>query len=65
MLAGTIDVVTELQVQTTLYNDLDLLVQARLNRFQALLSLYKALGGGWSVDPAPIANAALSGSGGK
>ena len=48
LLAGTIDIVTELQVQTTLFTDLDLLAQARLARFQALLSLYKALGGGWS-----------------
>jgi outer membrane protein TolC len=48
LLAGTIDIVTELQVQTTLYTDLDLLAQARLARFEALLSLYKALGGGWS-----------------
>jgi NodT family efflux transporter outer membrane factor (OMF) lipoprotein len=46
--AGTIDIVTSLQVQTTLFGDLDLLVQARLARFQALLSLYKALGGGWT-----------------
>jgi NodT family efflux transporter outer membrane factor (OMF) lipoprotein len=48
VLAGTLDIVSALQAQTTLYNDLDLLAQARLNRFQALLSLYKALGGGWS-----------------
>ena len=48
VLAGTIDIVTALQAQTTLFNDLDLLAQVRLARFQALLSLYKALGGGWS-----------------
>ncbi len=48
MLAGTLDIVSVLQAQTTLYTDLDLLAQARLIRFQALLSLYKALGGGWS-----------------
>ena len=48
VLAGTLDIVTALQAQTTLYTDLDLLAQARLARFQALLSLYKALGGGWS-----------------
>jgi len=48
MLAGTLDIVSVLQAQTTLYSDLDLLAQARLARFQALLSLYKALGGGWS-----------------
>ena len=48
MLAGTLDIVSVLQAQTTLFTDLDLLAQARLTRFQALLSLYKALGGGWS-----------------
>jgi NodT family efflux transporter outer membrane factor (OMF) lipoprotein len=48
MQAGTLDIVSVLQAQTTLYTDLDLLAQARLARFQGLLSLYKALGGGWS-----------------
>jgi NodT family efflux transporter outer membrane factor (OMF) lipoprotein len=48
MQAGTIDIVTALQVQTTLFTDLDLLVQARLARFLALVDLYKALGGGWT-----------------
>ena len=48
VLAGTIDIVTALQTQTALFNDLDALAQVRLARFQALLSLYKALGGGWS-----------------
>ena len=46
--AGTIDIITSLNTQTTLYNDLDLLTQVRLARFQALVNLYKALGGGWS-----------------
>jgi len=46
--AGTIDIITELNTQATLFNDLDLLVQIRLARFQALVDLYKALGGGWS-----------------
>ncbi len=45
--AGTIDIITSLNTQTTLYNDLDNLTQVRLARFQALLNLYKALGGGW------------------
>ena len=47
LLAGTSDIVTALQAQTTLFSDLDNLAQVRLARFQALLSLYKALGGGW------------------
>lgn len=45
--AGTIDIITSLNTQTTLFNDLDTLTQVRLSRFQALLNLYKALGGGW------------------
>jgi outer membrane protein, multidrug efflux system len=57
VLAGTSDIVTALQAQTTLFSDLDLLAQVRLSRFQALVALYKALGGGWSVTdttmPAP------------
>lgn len=48
VLAGTSDIVTALQAQTALFSDLDTLAQVRLARFQALLSLYKALGGGWS-----------------
>lgn len=47
--AGTIDIITSLNTQVTLYNDLDLLTQIRLARFQALLNLYKALGGGFTV----------------
>ena len=46
--AGTIDIITSLNTQNTLYNDLDLLTQVRLARFQALVNLYKALGGGWA-----------------
>ena len=47
--AGTIDIITSLNTQSTLYNDLDVLTQIRLSRFQALLNLYKAMGGGFSV----------------
>ena len=49
VLAGTSDIVTALQTQSTLFNDLDTLAQVRLARFQALVALYKALGGGWQV----------------
>lgn len=48
VLAGVSDIVTALQTQTTLFNDLNVLAQDRLNRFNALISLYKALGGGWT-----------------
>ena len=47
--AGTIDIITSLNTQTTLYNDLDLLTQIRLSKFQYLINLYKALGGGFTV----------------
>ena len=52
--AGTVDITTVLQAETTLYNDQDLLAQVRLARFQALLNLYKALGGGWTQPGGPI-----------
>jgi multidrug efflux system outer membrane protein len=45
---GTIDLVTLFNIQTTLFSSQDLLVQVRLERFQAYVSLYQALGGGWS-----------------
>ncbi len=57
LLAGTIDQVAVLQAQTTLFTNLDALAQVRLSHFLALLSLYKALGGGWSeADLAPLAS---------
>ena len=65
LLAGTLDIVTALQTQTTLFSDLDMLVQVRLARFQALVDLYKALGGGWTRGmmcwrrPRPIFNGVL------
>lgn len=50
LLAGTSDIVVALQAQNTLFSDLDSLSQIRLQRFLALVNLYKALGGGWSID---------------
>ncbi len=50
--AGTIDIITSLNTQQTLYNNLDLLTQIRLSRFQALVNVYKALGGGWQQEGA-------------
>lgn len=44
--AGTIDYVTLLQTQQTLFTTLDSLSQARLAHFQAAVTLYQALGGG-------------------
>ena len=45
--AGTVDITTVLTTETTLLNNEDTLAQVRLSRAEALLSLYKALGGGW------------------
>ena len=54
LVAGISDIVTALQAQTTLFTDLDTLAQVRAARFSALVSLYKALGGGWTRgDTAP------------
>jgi NodT family efflux transporter outer membrane factor (OMF) lipoprotein len=54
---GTIDLVTVLQTQRTLFEAQDVLVQARLAHIQAVISLYQALGGGWKPKPAEQANA--------
>jgi outer membrane protein TolC len=54
MQAGTVDVTTVLQAETTLFNAEDTLYQVRLARFQALLNLYKGLGGGWTEPPGSI-----------
>ena len=50
---GTIDIVTVLQAEQTLFGAQDALALARLQRFQALASLAQALGGGW-VQPASV-----------
>lgn len=52
--AGTVDITTVLTAQTTQFNDEDTLVQVRLVRVQALLNLYKALGGGWVAADQPL-----------
>jgi multidrug efflux system outer membrane protein len=48
---GTIDLVTVLQTQQTLFQAQDALATARLARLQAIVSLYQALGGGWAPKP--------------
>lgn len=47
--AGTVDIVTVLNTETTLFTDLDTQAQVLVSRFVALVSLYKALGGGWEI----------------
>ena len=46
--AGTVDLLAVLQTQTILYSDQDALAQARQAQFLSVVSLYKALGGGWT-----------------
>jgi NodT family efflux transporter outer membrane factor (OMF) lipoprotein len=46
---GTIDLITVFTTQQTLFQAEDLLAQVRLARLLAIVSLYQALGGGWSV----------------
>ena len=47
LFGGTIDVVALLNTQRTLFQAEDLRVQARLAHAQAVVALFKALGGGW------------------
>ncbi len=44
---GTIDLLTVLQAQQTLFGARDQLAQTTLARLQAVIHLYEALGGGW------------------
>ena len=53
---GTIDLVTLLQTQQTLFTAEDNLALVRLARMQAILSLFQALGGSW-LPPGVGANA--------
>ena len=46
--AGTVDIVTVLNTQLTLFQAEDSLAQFQLARLLAVVSLYQALGGGWS-----------------
>lgn len=50
---GTVDLITVLNTEATLFNDQDALAQVRISRFLAAVSLYKALGGGWQGGVCP------------
>jgi multidrug efflux system outer membrane protein len=45
--AGTVNLITVLQTEQTLFTAEDTLAQVRIARFQAIIGLYQALGGGW------------------
>jgi NodT family efflux transporter outer membrane factor (OMF) lipoprotein len=58
---GTIDFLTVLDAQRTLYQAEDTLVQARLLRLQASVGLFRAFGGGFGItDSAPHASPSSS-----
>ncbi|HVI51714.1 MAG TPA: efflux transporter outer membrane subunit [Candidatus Sulfotelmatobacter sp.] len=48
---GVAEITTVLNTQRTLFSAQDTLVQARLSHLEAVVSLYKALGGGWEGQP--------------
>jgi multidrug efflux system outer membrane protein len=47
--AGAVDLLTVLNAQQSYFSARDQLVQAKSDRLQAAVALYKALGGGWSA----------------
>lgn len=47
---GTVDIITVISAQTTLFQAEDTLAQAQLARMQAVIALFQALGGGWAKD---------------
>ncbi len=51
--AGTIDLITLVNTQQTLFQAQDVLVQVQFARFQSTVSLFQALGGGWMSLPDP------------
>jgi multidrug efflux system outer membrane protein len=63
--AGTVDITTLLTAQQTQLEDENTLVTIRLARFQALVALFKALGGGWqqtvpvTAQPVPVLNPSI------
>jgi len=54
MHAGTINVLTLLNTETTLFTAEDALAQAKYAHLQSLVSLYQALGGGWQQQDEPL-----------
>jgi multidrug efflux system outer membrane protein len=63
--AGTVDITSLLTAQQTQLEDENTLVTVRLARFQALVALFKALGGGWqqtvpaTAQPVPVLNPSI------
>ncbi|HEY4372264.1 MAG TPA: efflux transporter outer membrane subunit [Burkholderiales bacterium] len=63
--SGTVSILTVLNTQTALFNAQDALVQARYAHLQAVLSLYNALGGGWTNPNQPAGQSAQAGKAGS
>jgi NodT family efflux transporter outer membrane factor (OMF) lipoprotein len=63
--AGTVDITSVITAQQTQLSDENTLVTVRLARFEALVALFKALGGGWqqtlpvTAQPVPILNPSI------
>jgi multidrug efflux system outer membrane protein len=57
-----VDFLSVLDAQRELYADEDLAVQSQTTVTTDLIALYRALGGGWSVNPAVSLNNAGSSS---
>lgn len=55
MEGGIIDIATMLNTQRALFVAQDAYLQAKLSHLQAIVGLYKALGGGWQADVAMVA----------
>jgi NodT family efflux transporter outer membrane factor (OMF) lipoprotein len=51
---GTVDLVTVLQTQIALFQAQDALAVVRLQRLQAAVGLFQALGGGWGPENPPL-----------
>jgi NodT family efflux transporter outer membrane factor (OMF) lipoprotein len=49
---GTVDIISVLNTQQTLFQAQDTLAQVRLARLQATVGLFQALGGGWGTETA-------------
>jgi NodT family efflux transporter outer membrane factor (OMF) lipoprotein len=59
---GTVDFLTVLDAQRTLYQSEDTLVQARLARLQASVSVFRAFGGGFGVTDSSAAHSSRTSS---
>ena len=59
---GTVDFLTVLTVERTLFQAEDALLQVRMQRLQAAVGLFRALGGGFGADHTEAADAGTGGT---